>query len=433
MNYMLISMHCNCIFVSVKKVLIISYYFPPANFVGSERTAAWMKYLPKNGFYPIVVTRCWNDGQKDIIGDVSNNQYSIEKMDKGEIHYVPLPFDWRNRLKGPLRKLITLKRLLSRSSHEASYEFKSIHERCREILKNDPTIQVVLASGRPFESFQIGYLLKKEFGIKWIPDYRDEWNTHQSPAEDSLLWKYIRKKERAYEKLWTSNADHFISVSSLWVERIEKYIGVKGSTIMNGYDTIHDLSNRENNGSHSLEILYSGTVYPSQQIEVLVKVVKELAEMGEKINLTFIGTEIIPSQTVRLREITKGMNNVRFFDRLEKKALLEFQQKSDILFMTSFTDVKGWLPVKMFDYYSTGKPILVCPSDQDVIDEFIRETNSGVCCQNESDLKVQLLTWLAMKKEGKAIYFERDLVKGNVYSRQHQVKQLAVLLESLTQ
>jgi len=56
----------------VKKVLILSYFYPPANFVGAARTEAWVKYLPENNLFPIIITRQWKHNQTDIVDDVSH-------------------------------------------------------------------------------------------------------------------------------------------------------------------------------------------------------------------------------------------------------------------------------------------------------------------------------------------------------------------------
>ncbi|MGM0477957.1 MAG: hypothetical protein ACQERC_01955 [Bacteroidota bacterium] len=64
----------------MKKVLIISYFYPPANFVGAQRTAAWAKYLHECGYYPIIISRQWNEGQTDLVGQLKNSALKIGKM-----------------------------------------------------------------------------------------------------------------------------------------------------------------------------------------------------------------------------------------------------------------------------------------------------------------------------------------------------------------
>ncbi len=415
----------------MKKILIISYFFPPSNFVGGERAAAWFNYLQSEGFYPVVVTRCWNEGQSDVIGELEHNSYSIERVGNGEIHRVPVPRDLRNKIGGPIRKFLTLRRLLSRNTDAPVNEFKTMYVKCVDILKEDPEIKTVIASGRPFESFQIGYLLKKEFAITWIPDYRDEWSTHLAPANESWIWRKIHKQEKTFEKVWTSNADQFLSVSPSWVDRIGIFIQKEGTVIMNGYEQLTYHSQNESSPEPKLHLLYAGSLYGAQNIELLIRIVDKLQREHRSIGLTFIGTEIMAVQQQRLKALTDKMKNVNFQDRIPKSKLHEIQTKADALIMTSFENVDGWLPVKMFDYFASGKPILVCPSDRGVIDEFISKTNSGICINDEEELEKQLIDWCKMKENGQSIYFERNLEAGKKYSREYQTKRLTKLLDSL--
>ena len=45
---------------AMKKILIISYFFPPCNLTPSQRTISWARLLHKHGYYPIVITRRWD-------------------------------------------------------------------------------------------------------------------------------------------------------------------------------------------------------------------------------------------------------------------------------------------------------------------------------------------------------------------------------------
>jgi hypothetical protein len=55
------------------KILIISYFFPPSNFVGVERTHFWCINPYNEGIYPIIITKKWNKNQKDINGKIEDN------------------------------------------------------------------------------------------------------------------------------------------------------------------------------------------------------------------------------------------------------------------------------------------------------------------------------------------------------------------------
>jgi len=50
----------------MKKILVISYFYPPCNLTASQRTESWAKYLHNSGFYPIIITRKWEKHVKSF-------------------------------------------------------------------------------------------------------------------------------------------------------------------------------------------------------------------------------------------------------------------------------------------------------------------------------------------------------------------------------
>ena len=101
----------------MKKILIISYFFPPSTFTGSFRIYSWAKYLHKFGYYPIIVTRNWGipiTGYKDMsvstIGEMVH-----EVNDNYEVYYLPYKGNLRDKLyeKYGDIKMVFLRRMLS--------------------------------------------------------------------------------------------------------------------------------------------------------------------------------------------------------------------------------------------------------------------------------------------------------------------------------
>lgn len=421
----------------MKKVLIISYFYPPSNFVGGERTEAWFRYLQEEGFYPIVVTRCWNEGQSDIIGELKQNEYSIERSGNGEVHRVPVPGDLRNKIGGPIRKLLTLRRLLQRNTDVPVNEFKTLYAKCVEILREDPAIKTVIASGRPFESFQIGYLLKKEFEITWIPDYRDEWNSHQDPTDQSWIWNKIKKQELEFERIWTSNADSFISVTQPWTERIADYIEKPGTTIMNGFETENELLEKTVVGTDKVKLIltYAGTLYPMQELNTFLNALKKVAnQYPDKLELNFVGTETVPEVNKTIEDKLKQQRNIlNFHARMSRPELEKFIQKTDILIVTSFPNVKGWLPVKLFDYFRYNKPILLCPGDSGEMESFMKDTNAGFVINDVKEGANKLAELLQQKIKDQPVSVIRNLENALFYTRKEQTKKLAALLNTISE
>ena len=141
------------------KVLIISYFFPPCNFVGGERTGFWANNLYKNSIYPVVITRNWNEGQADIVGRVLKNKTKIDKNDKREIHYLKYQFQLRDIFKkcSFIRKTLTLTSQVLFYLIPKSISYYNFYLKAHELLLQDKKIKNVIISGSPFESFFFGY------------------------------------------------------------------------------------------------------------------------------------------------------------------------------------------------------------------------------------------------------------------------------------
>ncbi|TNF49265.1 MAG: glycosyltransferase [Bacteroidetes bacterium] len=419
----------------MKKVLIISYYFPPANFVGAERTAAWAKYLKEMGYYPIILTRCWNEGQTDPLEKVCKNELVHEKHETHEVYRLPVRRTLRDKISAypwlaTIQKALTLAELILANYFIRSLPYVSIYRKAQELLKADPGIKVVIASGRPFQSFFVGHRLKKEFDIRWIPDYRDEWNSHQNPTNSGLIWNFVKRLEAKSELRWTNNADGFTTVSENWKNSISTFNHKEGTVVMNGYDAENQIPLRRNKGTR-LNVLYAGTLYPSQNISVFIDAVLKLPFPEETISVEFIGANIIPEELERLTKAIKESKVFHFTNRVNREKLHYKMAEADILILTSFEKIKGWYPVKLFEYYASGKPILLCPSDHDVMEEFVLKTNSGLVANTVEECEAILNQWIAMKQKGEPILFERNIKEGEKYSRRYQTKILAQHLDNL--
>ena len=411
----------------------MSYFFTPSNFVGAERILAWAKNLNKNGIYPIIITRNWNENQKDIVDEVLDNKLSIEKTENYEVHRLPYNQSLRDkcskyRFLKYFQKFLSFYELLMSNFFISAIPYNNIYYYTRKLLKNDSDIKIVIASGRPFQLFFFGYHLKKEFNIFWIPDYRDEWTTHQnSEVSKGIINKILSRLEQKSELKWTSNANYFISVSENWVDSISKFINKKGVVVMNGYNKIESLKDRTD--FKLLRIVYAGTIYSSQRIELFIDSCIQFNKLNStdvKIEVLFIGTELNISVHNNLIRLTKEYDSLfSFLPRQTKSKLHEEIEKADLLLLTGFENVKGWFPVKLFEYYASLKPILLFPSDNDVMENFVRVTKSGYVVNNQKECQ-ELFFKLVNQKINKDINkLEIDFESGNFYSREHQTNLLA--------
>lgn len=423
----------------MKKVLIISYFFPPSNFVGAERIDWWAKNLYKYNIYPIIVTRQWNPGQKDIVDKVKDNEYVFERFEHYEVHRLPFNRSLRDKCSDyaffrPIRKVLSLLEVVFSNLFLFAISYKNLYFFSRKLLKENPDLKTLIISGSPYEQFIFGYKLKNEFSLKWIADYRDEWTTNPDcEGERGLIAKLVGKIQKRAEVNWLSNADYFITVSEHWKNSIAGLIQRPGIVIKNGFNSYNPIATKTI--SNKLVIVYAGTFYASQKIEFFVDAcikINQIEQFKDKIRVEFIGTETLIGAHQHLVNLTKKNKTLfNFYERLSKTELNDHLERADVLLLTGFENVKGWYPVKLFEYFATKKPILLFPSDKDVMEEFIVETESGFIANSLDEGINTIKNMLERKLKGNTIEIHSNSKAGEKYSRAYQTKLLGDFLNKL--
>jgi len=427
----------------MKKVLIISYFFPPCNLTAAQRIGSWEKYLHEYGFYPIIITRNWEGkelSEKQRLQD-SGDEIRIVKSERSEIHYMPYKSSWRdyffirsdkNIFFKLMSKVLTMKMLFLQNFTLRAIPYRNLYTQARAILQNDAEIEHLIISGNPFEQFHFGYLLKKEFPkLKWIADYRDDWTTTELISSRGFLQNIIHAIEKKSESKWLSNASMFTSVSSYYVSKIKNVTQKEGKVLYNGFnEELLKISHTTN--LDSFHITYNGSLYATQEIEVFLKAFIVLVDKyGSKIKIkaNFPGLAYDVNQEKRVKDLLNGYEEFYFIsDRIPKNEVIDIQAASDILLMVSHKNVKGIPSSKLFEYIGLRKNILLCPSDNDVLEEIIQGVGK-VAYTSESCFEI--LEGLILSKIGgnkKQFAVKSDIEK---YSSKTQVQKLSKFLKDL--
>ena len=172
----------------MKKVLIITYYWPPAGGSGVQRWLKFVKYLPKNQINPIIYTP--KDPYFDIVDtsllDDVPESVEIWKNDIWEPYYL------KNRLFGNGEKeqnagIITRNKSLKNKllnwirgnffipDPKIFWVKPSINFLKKKIHKEN--IDYIITTGPPHSMHLIGLGIKQKYpDIRWIADFRDPWS-----------------------------------------------------------------------------------------------------------------------------------------------------------------------------------------------------------------------------------------------------------------
>ena len=285
----------------MKRVLIISYDFPPYISVGGLRPYNWYVHLREFGIDPIVVTRQWSNEHGNYLDYVAAGESSdtiVKKTAFGTVLNTAYRPNVANRL---LLKHGERKYTLLRRSVSAYYEFAQfikpmgpkagLYHGARDFLKNNK-VDAIIATGDPFVLFSYAAKLSKEFGIPWIADYRDPWSHDQKFIKNMP----IRAWNSFLEKKIVSSASHISTVSTFVFSKINQLIPNKPFSILpNGFNENEINQIREiPQQNEILTIAFIGTIYNWHPIKSFLgtteKYMQNKADCSIKLN--FYGTNI---------------------------------------------------------------------------------------------------------------------------------------------
>lgn len=385
-----------------KKILIISYYWPPAGGPGVQRWLKFVKYLPDFGWepsvfipenpsYPIVDETLQKDVPKNLkmIKTKIWEPYQLaEKFGKDNKKFKAGQFDvgenqsWKAKLSIFVRGNFFI-------PDARVFWVKPSVEFLEKYLKVNH-YDVLVTTGPPHSLHLIGLNLKKKLpNLKWIADFRDPW-TEISYYKHLKLTKIADKKHRKLESEVFKNADITLATSYTDAENFRKK-GANAFCITNGFDVDASttLSMTEEN-SKSLPLSNSTTKFTLSYIGVLEQLrnpeilwetlndlVQENADFKRDFELKFVGR--LDDKILQKIESSVLKNNLTNLDYQTHDVALKHMQDSTVLLMTNFPQEssKGIIPGKIFEYLATGKTILSFgPKDADV-EKILNETKAG--------------------------------------------------------
>ena len=429
----------------IKKVLIISYFFPPCNLTASQRAYSWGKYLKEFGYDPIIITRKW-DYAINTPSDMGKSSKSMEIMkevnEQFRVYYMPYKGSLKDRFfeknkkgKRLIRKALSFKELYCQNLSINALPYVNMFNKARQLIKEE-RIEKVIVTGNPFPCFHFGYELKKLYSsINWIADYRDDWTTSELVNRNNGLDSILFKMEQKGEKKWLSNAAFFTTVSDYYVKKIAKFTGLKGFELINGFgDELKDFRTTQLDKSR-FEITYNGSLYSTQKIEAFLSVAKILVDKFKAkthIHINFPGLGFDLAQVKRVEFALKGYEeHYTITERIQREEVIKIQQKSNILLMIAHQGLKGIPSSKLYEYIGLKKPVLLYPNDNDIIEKTLKDCSLGIICENKTDIENKLSKFIKdFILNGKNSFFgERKKIEK--YQRKEQVKKLAMLLDKL--
>ncbi|MEI6311437.1 MAG: hypothetical protein WCP57_04160 [Bacteroidota bacterium] len=431
----------------MKKIIILSYFFTPCNLTASSRPGSWATYLPKYGYYPIIITRFWSGKELteyQRLAPTEDKVHIVQNHD-AEIHYLPYKSSFRDRcfIKSEhqsiykfISKLITTLYLLLQNYSIRFIPFNNLYHYADDYIKKNPDIAYLIISGNPFEQFFLGYLLKKKYpSLKWIADYRDEWTTSEIITFTGirrLLWK----SQQYFEKKWISNTDLITANTEYATKKLAAFHHKKTKKVLNGFDPkeIAEMAKYQPKSSkNELVIVHNGTLYETQDITVFIEALNQInPPEGFNIKFKCPGIKIKKDMAAWVEKLlTNPRIELLLTDRIPKTEILQMQMDADLLLMVAHKNKKGIIGSKLYEYIALNKPVLLCPSDHDELESTLEQANLGYICNNVAETKTCIESLIKQKQQNSSIFTSPNTEAIQMYSRENQTKLLASYLLEL--
>jgi glycosyltransferase involved in cell wall biosynthesis len=391
--------------MSFKKVLIITYYWPPAGGSGVQRWLKFSKFLPENGWKPYIFTPdspSFEIKDEDLLSDI-HPETEVWKSPIWE------PYTLKDKLLGKSEssnagiiqeKTSTKNKILNwvRGNFfvpdpKVFWVKPSIKLLDQKIKEKE--ITHIVSTGPPHSMHLIALGLKKKNpDLKWVADFRDPWS-ELDLLEEFHLTKKSKQKYRKLEKEVLVNADVTLTVSESWVESFKILGSNNVKLITNGFDE-DDFDVKELE-SDKFIIGHFGLLNHLRSPKNLWKILNDLcdenSDFNEKLEIRLSGN----IDTEVLQNITQYFhlkNKVKILGYLSHKDVLKQYNSSSVLLLLLFNSEsgKGNYPGKIFEYFASKRAILAFGPEDSDIEKLIQKTKTGVfCTYDEMELKKEIL------------------------------------------
>jgi len=430
----------------MKKVLIITYYWPPMGGGGVQRWLKTTKYLREFDWEPIIFT---TENAEVSIHDES----LLEDIPDGiEIIKVPIwePFRLYRSLTGQKGEKINPGFLQKKKGNSFLQNISiwirgnffipdakkfwyrpSVKKLSSYLLKNK--VDAIVSTGPPHTTHLIAQKIANRFNIPWLADFRDPW-TNIDFYDKLKLTMWADKKHRRLERNVLKNASKIITVSKSWANDLLNISGINPIVINNGFDS----TDFKNAGKLPLDVKFSithaGSLNKDRNPFILWKVLEELvkvnSDFASKLEIKLIGPiDITVKVALKKHNL---MQYTRLIDSLPHKEVIPHLITSQVLLLplNNVHNIEGIIPGKMYEYLGAIRPI-ICIGDIDGdAAEIIYETQTGsvVGFSDKNKLKKEVLKLYDDYKLG---VLEINSNHYNKYSRKQLAERFAIIFNQM--
>lgn len=367
----------------MKRVLIISYYWPPNGGAGVYRWLKMSKYLPEFGWQPVVYTPENPEVVADDPGLLKDVGATVEVIKRP----ITEPFSLYKRFTGRAQNERVQTAFLSEKRTGGWKEDLALWVRSnffipdarvwwvkpsirylKDHVKKYP-VDAIISTGPPHSMHLIARGLQRATGLPWIADFRDPWTGIDFYGQLALT-NWADRKHHRLEREVLTHADRMVTVSWSWAKDLEALGAKNVEVITNGFDRA-DVPKETVAVDDRYSLVHIGSMSATRDLPGLWKVLATIAEKDplfrESFVLRFVGP--VDHSVVESATAAGLGGHIERLGRVSHAVAMHEMQRARVLLLpiNDTPNSAGILPGKLYEYLSVGRPILaIGPSGGDV-------------------------------------------------------------------
>lgn len=405
----------------MKRVLIITYYWPPSGGSGVQRWLMMSKYLPENGWQPVIYT------PENPESPVADPTLLTNVCAEAEVIKRPIvePYSYYKRFIGAKKEQTIKVGFTNEDKQENGWKqnitrwirgnmfipdarcwwIKPSVKYLTRYLKEHP-VDAIISTGPPHSMHLIAMKLHEKLHIPWVADFRDPW-TEIDFYQDLHLSRWADRKHHRLEKQVLTKADRVVTVGWDWAEGLKRHGAPQVDVILNGFDWSSEPTSQQIPLSRKFTLSHIGLLGPTRNNPTFWHALGELTNQYEEIrhhlDIQLIGQ--VDSSAIKSIDESGLSEFVTHFPHIPHDEVMQKQCASQVLllFVNNTPNAKGIMTGKLFEYFSSGRPILcIGPEDGDAA-HIISEVNAGVTIgfEEKEKMKEHLLALFEKYQSGK--------------------------------
>ena len=361
-----------------RRVLVITYPYPPMPSVGGNRWLAMVKYLRRRGHQVDVLTTAAFGSlpAEQQIGVYRSRDLVAAPWLRMLTGRPPLPKPGEAAIDKPPHALTRL--LVPDLNVTTWVPFATLA--ARRLIRERGYDCVITTSA--YESTHLIGLCLGQRRPAWIVDFRDGWTFH--PWREQFPTALQRRIDVRLERAVVQSADRTIVVERPVGEDFNDRLGVDAGYAPNGWDPDLaqevDAAQAPELDGRAVTLVHTGKLtggwgrHPAALFDALRRLREDDPEAAGRLQLVLAGR--LDREEQRLIEQTGLGQMVRHVGMLTRAESMALQRRADVLLLITSPTLVWELPGKVFEYFGAERPILALAHGNETA-RLIEETGTG--------------------------------------------------------